>query len=116
MVFQRSPQVVSKQRLAQFVSGNGLRVGDICLFELKKNEKQLVMKRLSSLHHTTRLESPPLQQSPGDSGFTIGMSMVWRPPKRPPPRPAKEDGFLGRWIDEGSLDDPEARKDSGGLA
>ncbi|KAF8722134.1 hypothetical protein HU200_022775 [Digitaria exilis] len=44
MVFQRSPQVVSKQRLAQFVSGNGLRVGDICLFELKKNEKQLVMK------------------------------------------------------------------------
>jgi hypothetical protein len=28
----------------QFARDNGLRVGDICLFELKKNEKKLTMR------------------------------------------------------------------------
>ncbi|KAF8683101.1 hypothetical protein HU200_044958 [Digitaria exilis] len=44
MVFQRSRRWFLSRGWPKFVSGNGLRVGDICLFELKKNEKQLVMK------------------------------------------------------------------------
>ncbi|KAK8444610.1 hypothetical protein SEVIR_9G164900v4 [Setaria viridis] len=44
MVFQRVRRWFLSGGWPKFVRGNGLRAGDICLFELKKNQKKLTMK------------------------------------------------------------------------
>lgn len=40
----RSGRWVLRQGWSTFVRDNGLQVGDLCLFELKKNERKLTMK------------------------------------------------------------------------
>ena len=44
MVIRNGSRLFLRGGWPKFVCDNGLRVGDICLFELKKNESKLTME------------------------------------------------------------------------